>query len=408
MQRSRSLNRLPSTPARLNKLARTPGKHRDGGGLMLVVDGRGRSRWLVRIKVDKKDREFGLGSFRDVTLAEARQKAADVRKAVAEGRDPRPPNTADITQTSRLPDAVNFKQAFEQFWLDKAPTLRNANHRRNWRHSIDHHCQLICDRPVAEIASTEVHEVLRPIWRKTPEAAADVLQRMRATFESAIFHGHRTAACPTTGIERILGSIPRQSKGHPALAYDLVPAFLRDLHALPRAGLGTKLGLHFLILTAMRSEAVRKARWAEVDLGAATWVVPAENMKAKGDRRSDFQIPLLTAATAVLERAKAELAHPDCVIFPSVQGRVMSDNTMSKAMRDMGLRGVARPHGFRSTFKDWAAEMQWPDELSEAALAHVDSNKVRRAYLRTDFLDQRKKLMEAWGQHCGQSTVDRE
>ncbi|MEO1207694.1 MAG: integrase arm-type DNA-binding domain-containing protein [Pseudomonadota bacterium] len=402
------IGRLPSTPSKLNQYLKKPGKHEDGGGLRLVVDKNGNARWVMRVSILGARREFGLGAYpHQRTLAQARQRADAIRRAAAAGRDlvaeerqQEAEEAAAAIQAENGP--VTFQKAFEEFWLDKAPTLRNDKHRNNWRYSIEHHCRAICDRPVAEITGTEVHAVLKPLWQAKPQAAEDVLQRMRATFESAIFHSHRTAACPCTGIERILGSKPRNVRRHPALPYADVPRFLKQLYGLNRAGSGTKLALYFLILTAMRSEAVRQARWPEIDQETAIWTVPAEHMKGRGTQRSEHRVPLCGEALGVLKKARQELQHNDGLIFPSKLGRTLSDNTLSKVIRsDMGLQGGASPHGFRSTFKDWCAEVaKVPDEVSEAALGHKDQNRVRAAYLRTDFLDQRRSLMDAWGQHC--------
>jgi integrase len=251
----------------------------------------------------------------------------------------------------------------------------------------------IGERAVADIGAADVIDILKPIWNEKPETARRVLQRMRVVFEAAIVRGDRSSAAPTTGVKSVLGARPRASqRHHAALPFAEVPAFARQLHA--QTGLpATRLAFEFLILTAARSNEVRGAVWDEIDVKAALWTIPGMRMKA----REAHIVPLSDRALEVLKLARA--ANPDHqLVFPGAkQGRPLSDMTLTKVLRSGGLNGMATAHGFRSSFKDWCAEIaQVRDEVSEAALAHKIPNKVRAAYLRTNFLDERRGLMQRW------------
>jgi integrase len=248
----------------------------------------------------------------------------------------------------------------------------------------------IGQRPVGEIGAAEVIDILKPIWNTKRETARRVLQRMRVVFEAAIVRGERDKASPTIGVATVLGSRNRKLEHHPAMPYADVPAFvsrLRRLEGWP----ATRLSFEFLILTASRSGEVRLSTWDEIDIDAALWNVPAERMKA----RVEHSVPLSHRAVAILRETRA--AYPGSVfVFPGTKpGLPLSDMTLTKVLRDAGLNGKATTHGFRSSFKDWCAEVaRVRDEVSEAALAHKIPDKVRAAYLRTRFLDERRKLMQ--------------
>jgi integrase len=256
-------------------------------------------------------------------------------------------------------------------------------------------------RPVDEITATEVIDILKPIWNTKRETAKRILQRMRVVFEAAIVRGERYKASPTIGVAAVLGSRKGKLEHHPAMAYADVPAFvtrLRGLEGWP----ATRFAFEFLILTAARSGEVRFAAWTEINLDRALWTVPAERMKA----RVEHVVPLSPRAIAILREARA--AYPTSeLIFPGTKpGLPLSDMTLTKVLRDAGLNGKATAHGFRSSFKDWSAEVaRVRDEVSEAALAHKIPDKVRAAYLRTRFLDERRKLMHAWAGYLAEKAV---
>ncbi len=289
---------------------------------------------------------------------------------------------------------MTFRAAFDSYFEMKAQQLSNPKHAAQWRSTMDAYVfPKIGERAVADIGAANVIDILKPIWNDKPETARRVLQRMRVVFEAAIVRGDRRSAAPTTGVKSVLGARPRASqRHHAALPFAEVPAFVQDLQT--QTGLpATRLAFEFLILTAARSNEVRGAVWDEIDVQAALWTIPGLRMKA----RDAHVVPLSDRALEVLRLARA--ANPDHqMVFPGAkQGRPLSDMTLTKVLRAADLGGVATAHGFRSSFKDWCAEIaQVRDEVSEAALAHKIPNKVRAAYLRTNFLDERRGVMQRW------------
>lgn len=363
-----------------------PGTHEDGGGLQLLVDANGNRRWQVRVTIAGRRVMRGLGGYRRSELAAVRKRAQAVRDAARDGRD----LIAEEKGVERgRAELETFEQTFQAWWVHKKQTLRNSKARQQWENTIaDYVFPHIGRRPVAEIAPDEIIAVLEPIWRTKPETASRVLQRMRTIFDVAIVRQVRTTANPCTGITTVLGPIQKDVRHHRAVPWQDVHRFLCDLRA-GSARPATRLCLEWVILTACRSGEARGATWAEIDLGGRLWTIPAQRMKAGRAHR----VPLSGAALAVLGQSRR--MWPDAVlIFPAPRGGELSDNTLSKLMRDMGEEGT--PHGFRTAFRTWAAESGVPDRVAEAALAHADPNKVQAAYQRSDFLDERSGLMEAW------------
>ena len=252
---------------------------------------------------------------------------------------------------------------------------------------------LIGRRPVAEVAPSEVLSILQPIWFTKPETASRVLQRIRAVFDSAILRGTRERANPCIGITAELGTGHRKVAHHSALHWKEVPQFIHSLKTRS-ASAATLLALEFLVLTAARSGEVRGALWKEIDLDRRLWTIPgfdpATGRRMKGGET--HVVPLSGRVLALRKRARTLQAGE--IVFPGTKGQALSDSTLSKLMREMNVPGT--PHGFRSAFKDWAAENGVRDEVSEAALAHTDSNRVRAAYRRTRFLDERIRVMQDW------------
>ena len=379
--RVRALIRLSAV--KVAKL-KQPGLYEDGGGLRLVVTDTGSTRRTLRVTINGRRVERGLGVWPTVSLEDARRKAEHYRRAAREGRDAR----ADDKQHRPAP---KFRDAFDAFFEIRRQHLSNGKHAQQWQNTMrDYVFPKIADRPVAEITAAEVIDVLRPIWFSKPETASCLLQRMKATFDSAILRGMRERANPCTGIGRELGT---RHHHHPALHWSAVPSFVRTLHQW-RAEPATRLLFEFLILTVARSGEARGALWSEIDLAGRSWTIPGEDQSTGRRMKTGVAhvVPLSDRAMAILEEARA--LHDGELIFPSKRGQAFSDNTLSKLMRDAAIPGT--PHGFRSAFKDWAAEHGVRDEVSEAALAHVDKNKVRAAYRRTQFFAERVDLMRAW------------
>jgi integrase len=384
--RMHTLNRLSYLKAARLKL---PGIYEDGGGLRLMVGDSLAKRWVLRVTINGKRRERGLGSFPTVSLEEARERAGALRKAARQGRD-----LVAEERRLRANSGITFAVAFETYFEQKQHTLSNGKHVAQWRSTMQRYVlPKIGAAPVAEVDAEAILLVLAPIWFDKPETARRVLQRMEAVFRSAILRGHRKLASPCIGVAEELGTRHRRVSHHAALAWREVPVFVRQLRAR-EATLATRLALEFLILTVGRSGEVRGARWTELDLDACVWRVPAERMKA----RTPHIVPLSERCLEILAQAR-KMVSSTGLVFPSASGDNLSDMTFTKLLRDMGCGGRATAHGFRTSFKVWAAEAaKVRDEVSEAALAHRIPEKVRAAYLRTSFIEERAAIMQKWGE----------
>ena len=273
-----------------------PGRHGDGGGLYLEVDTSGARRWILRTVVQGKRCDLGLGSAKLVSLATARDDAADLRRIARAGGDPR-------TARRGAPHIPSFREAASQLHATHAATFRNARHRATWLSSLVLDVfPTIGDRPVDTITSSDMLAILTPIWLKKPETARRVKQRMKAVLEWATAAGHRSPelANPVDGVVRVLPRHKGDKQHHPALPYTDVAAFLRQVRA-SEAGTSTKLALELLVLTASRTNEILGARWDEVDRAAQVWTVPAARMKAGRPHR----VPLAAPCLALFDQAAA-------------------------------------------------------------------------------------------------------
>jgi integrase len=368
-----------------------PGIHEDGGGLRLLVEPSGTRRWVLRFTLASKRRHRGLGPFPLVGLELAREKAADIRRAAREGRD--------LNQERRQEQArkTTLREAFETFFELKRQELRNAHYLNQWPSSMKAYVfPKLGSRPVSEIANSEIISVLQPIWFDKPETAKRVLLRLEAVFKSAILRGQREKASPCVGVAQELGVRHRRVVHYRSLPYTDVPAFITALRG-GRSRPITKLALEWLILTATRSGETRGAMWAEIDEAKAQWVIPKERMKAGAEQI----VPLSARCLEILAEARA-LNPKSELIFPSAMaGRPLSDMTLTKVLRDMGIADRATAHGFRSSFRDWASEVDKAREVvAEAALAHTVRDKTEAAYRRAAYLDERVGLMQRWAAYC--------
>lgn len=379
-----------------------PGWHNDGRGLYLLVTPAGSRRWVLRTVVKGgKRREFGLGSLYDVPISEARSKASEMRRSARIGRDPR------IEHRVLAAQSVTFSEAFDAYMAVRSRSLTNAKHLRQWGSTMEAYVfPTIGDRPVAEINSGEVLAVLEPIWHSKPETAKRVLQRVKAVMDAAILHNWRERASPCIGVTHALGgTIHRLVRHHRALPYNCVASFLNTLrhcHAQPE----TKLAFEWLILTATRSGETRGAMWCEIDEDRALWVIPFKRMKGSRQNRKDHLVPLPGRCLEILAQARA--LHPNAaLLFPSQRtGNVLSDMAFTKLLRDVGLAAVATAHGFRSSFRDWATEVDKVREvIAEAALAHAVKNRTEAAYRRASYLEERRGLMERWSSYIQSGNV---
>ena len=370
--------------------ASAPGAYKDGGGLRFIITARGTRRWELWLSFNGKRRELGLGVYPQVSLKEAREKAGEIRRAARSGIDPR-------MQRLVKASAITFRQAFDIYFGLKRQQLSNAKHLKQWLSTIESYVYPIFgDVPVAEVSTEQVLEALTPVWYDKPETAKRVLQRIEAVFKSAILRGSRKLASPCTGVAQELGTKHREVRHHPSLPWQEIPAFISALR-VHQGWPATRLAFEFLILTATRSGEAREATWSEFDLDKAMWTIPKHRTKS----RRDYIVPLSPRCLDILRQARALNPGGLLVFEGTKRGQPLSDMTFTKLLRDAGLGERATAHGFRSSFKNWCSEVEKvADEVSEAALGHTVKDRVKAAYLRTDFFEQRRPLMQAWARHC--------
>lgn len=367
------------------KNATKPGEYPDGSGLYLVVDESGAKRWLLRIMVQHKRRDIGLGGLSLVSLAEAREKALEYRKLARAGGDPL---AAKRAATRVIP---TFKVAAESVHAEREGTWKNAKHGQQWINTLTTYAfPVIGDIRVDRIDTPDVLRVLSPIWTKKAETARRVRQRIGAVMDWAKAAGHRSGDNPVDGVSRGLPKQPSKDGHHEALPYQQVPKFLKTMKA-SASGEIAKLSFEFLILTATRTSETLLARWEEVDLKDELWTIPEERMKAGRPHR----VPLTARCLEVLHTAK-DLSAGSKLVFPGRDSdRPQSNMVFLKMITTM--KSPTTAHGFRSSFRDWAAETTaYPRELAEMALAHTIANKVEAAYRRGDLLEKRREMMAEW------------
>ena len=366
-----------------------PGKHGDGDGtgLMLVVQPSGSRSFVQRLTVHRKVVDIGLGSARWTTLAEARKAARDNQRLARRGGDPRA-----LRAGRHIP---TFEEAADTVIAIHAEGWRDGGKsEKQWRASLrDYAMPRLGRMRVDQIGPADVMAVLLPIWNEKRETARRVRQRVGAVMKWAVAEGHRLDNPAGDAIGAALPKNGSHRKHHRALPHAEVGAALETIRQSP-AWPSTRLALEFVAVTAARSGEVRAMTWKEIDEGGAVWTVPADRMKAGREHR----VPLSGAALAVLEAVRPlSNGAPDSLVFPSQRGRALSDMTLSKAMKDRGIDAV--PHGFRSSFRDWCGESGVAREVAEACLAHVVRDQTEAAYARTDYLDRRRKVMEAWARY---------
>ena len=373
---------------------KTPGRHADGNGLYLLVEPSGAKRWVLRIIVQGRRRDIGLGSASIVPLGDAREKAAAFRKTAREGGDPIAKHRKAKVVTPKFAEAARLVHA------QHSPAWRNPKHAAQWLSTLEQYVfPFFGDRGVDQVDGADVLRALTPIWLDKPETARRVRQRIRAVFDWAKGTGHRAGDNPVDGLKLVLPSQNDRAEHHAALPYSELPAFMEAL-ATSDAAESTKLAFELLIITAGRTNEVLGARWEEVDLSNATWTIPAVRMKARRAHR----VPLTRRALDILKRAK-ELSADSVFAFPGRSTvRPLSNMVLLQVLRRMKMAVTA--HGFRSSFRDWAAEKtNFPREICEMALAHAIKDKVEAAYQRGDLLEKRRELMEAWAAYINVSSA---
>ncbi|MED5538687.1 MAG: integrase arm-type DNA-binding domain-containing protein [Pseudomonadota bacterium] len=358
-----------------------PGRHADGGGLYLVVDKSGAKRWAMLVTVNGRRREYGLGSILAVDVQRARELAQQTREAIARGEDPR----------RQKQDTPTFKKAAETVIAEQAPGWRGRNTKAHWERSLYVYAKDIGGLPVDVIQTDDVLSVVRPLWRDRPESGRKLRQRIETVLDVATVRGWRQGANPARLKGHLDKLLPRQSKivqHRRAVAYENAPAVMAKL---AKETATSARAMEWTILTAAREGMTRFMRWGDIE--GDVWSVPASQMKV--EEQADFRVPLAPQALAVLDMVKIGEPDPKALVFPGARGKPMSDQTMDALLARMGVD--ATPHGFRSTFRDWAGDCtDHPREVAEAALAHVLGSDTERAYRRRDAFAKRRRLMTDW------------
>jgi integrase len=400
---------MPPRPEPLNALrvkTAPPGRFADGGKLYLLVRDQSAAYWLFRYTAAGKMREIGLGPARGkqaVTLAKAREKAADLYRMVADGLDPLAEREAkaeaakaEAQEVKRR--AITFREVAEDYIAAHKAGWANAKHAAQWESTLAAYAYPHLGAvPVAEVSTAHVLAVLQPIWHAKAETATRLRGRIESVLTAATVKGLRMSDNPARWRGHLAELLPARSKvapvkHHTALPFAELPAFFLRLQAAD--GLGAR-ALELAILTAGRTNEVLGATWAEIDLDAALWTIPPARMKARREHR----VPLSAPAVALL-RKLATIQTGKHVFAGQGEGRALSNMALLMTLRRM-KRADLTAHGFRSTFRDWAAETTgFPSEVVEMALAHAVGDKVEAAYRRGDLFEKRRKLMDDWGQHC--------
>jgi len=366
-----------------------PGKYGDGDGLQLSVAPSGARKWVLRYLWQGMPREMGLGSFPEVSLADAREKAIEGRRKARSGVDP-------IAEGRKDKGIPTFGKLADEIAEQLAANFRNEKHKAQWTMTLTVYAATLRDKPVDTIETADVLAVLRPIWQAKPETASRVRGRIERVLSAAKAKGYRNGENPAAWRGHLDNLLPKRahlSRGHhAAMDYKGVSAFVGDLRE--RDAMAAR-ALEYTILTAARSGEVLGSVWSEIDLDAKVWTIPPERMKAAREHR----VPLSARALEILLEAKS--ARVSDFVFPGrVSGKPLSVMAFEMVLRRMRIENVT-VHGFRSAFRDWAGEeTHFARELAEHALAHVLGDRAEQAYRRGNALEKRRALMEAWAAFC--------
>ncbi len=371
----------------------TPGRLADGGGLYLLVGPGGSKSWMLRTVVMGTRRDIGVGGVTLVSLADAREEARRLRKIARDGGDP--------LAERRRRSVPAFEDAAKKVHAAHSASFKNEKHRKQWLASLGDVFKAFGAKRVDAITSADLLTALSPNWLKRPETSSRVLQRVRVVFEWCRAQGYCSGDNPTAGLTKVLPKHRVAPVHHAALPYQQVPTFLL---ALRESGAGeiVKLALEFTILCASRTSETLNATRAEIDTEAKTWTIPAARMKAGVEHR----VPLSARCVKILQRAQA-LSDGGPYVFPGrSQAQPLSNMVFLMALRRME-RADLTAHGFRSSFRDWAAECtSVPRAVCEAALAHALLDKTEAAYHRTDLFERRRQLMESWSRFATAKIAD--
>lgn len=380
-----------------------PGTYEDGEGLRLVVKATGRKSWVLRYQLHGKRREMGLGGFPEVSLKAARLAAADQRKLLLAGTDPMAVRDAERerqreAQRMEVAKAVTFKDVAEGYIAAHRAGWKNAKHAQQWENTLATYAEpVIGHLPASEVTTVHILEILQPIWAVKPETASRVRNRMELVLDAAKARGLRDGENPARWRGHLDKLLPKRSKvraveHHSALPWPELPAFMIKLAEHDDL---TYKAMRLTILTACRTSEVLGATWDEIDHKTRTWTIPAARMKAGKEHR----VPLSDAVLQLLSSLSRVEGSP--YLFPGARkGRPLSNMAMLMGLRRMG-RDDLTMHGFRSTFRDWAAEStHYPREVCEMALAHAVAEGAEAAYWRGDIFDKRRALMDDWAHYA--------
>lgn len=374
-----------------------PGKYEDGGGLRLVVSKSGAKKWVLRLTINGKRHEMGLGSSPDVGLGEAREDASKYRKQAKKGINP------IEERRKKQVEIPNFTSCAARYIRAHRRSWKNAKHAKQWVRTLKTYARPEVGTKKVNIITTEdILNILSPIWTTKTETAKRVQGRIENILDFAAAKKYRDPLNPARWRGHLDKLLPKPSRvknitHHPAMPYSEVHTFMSELAA---NGSTSALALQFLILTAMRTSEVINAMWDEIDLESAIWTIPAERMKTRREHR----VPLSDVAVNILKTLPR--MEGNTFLFPgSRQGRPLSRMALLQLMRGMGYgvnshRGPYVPHGFRSSFRDWSGEISsYPRDVAEMALAHAIKNKVEAAYRRGDLFEKRRRMMEDWANY---------
>jgi integrase len=377
----------------------------DGGNLYLRISKTGVKSWTFmysaggKAGVRSRQTELGLGSYPDVTLAEARDKAEEKRRLRKAGVDPKASKLRDKLASDRT---ITFDEAVKDFIAVKKVGWKNAKHVEQWENTLATYASPVFGRySVASIDTELVLKCLQPIWESKTETATRLRGRIEAILDWAVVKKYRVGENPARWKGHLAHILPAPKSfqdvvHHPALHYSKTAAFMVDLRT--RKGLAARM-MEFTILTAVRSGEARGARWGEFDFQKAVWTIPKDRMKMKREHRVPLSKDALDLVLAV--KTNAGEIKDDGLVFPAPRkGTMFSDVTMLAVLKRMGMSDIT-VHGFRSTFRDWGSECTaYPKDVCEMALAHAIGNKVEEAYLRGDLFVKRSKLMDDWATYC--------
>ena len=370
-----------------------PGKYSDGGNLYLRVSKSGARKWVLRFTWRGRAKEMGLGSAASVPLADAREKAANARRKIAQGFNP-------IDERKHDGGIPTFGELADDVRESLSVGFRNEKHKAQWKSTLETYAAPLRGKPVDTIATDDVLAILKPIWTTKSETASRVRGRIEKILDAAKAKGFRDGDNPARWRGHLDHLLPQPSKlvrgHHAAMPYKDVAAFIGKLRKRQAT---SALALELCILTAARSGEILGMRWSELDLAEEIWTVPPERMKAGREHR----VPLSSSAVNIL--SELEKLKTNEFVFPGqAWNKPLSNMAMQMILRRMQIRG-ATVHGFRSSFRDWAGnETNFPEAIAEAALAHITGSKTKRAYRRSDALERRRELMEAWANYCEPKT----